>query len=120
MKFMDRSGLWYPRELIGISAQKIGEDCERGAADLFGLGLEDSIAGQPVRLGLMMLAPEGLQDAFRALDLLHGGGERFPPFRQIGDVADKKPGDATLVKNSFEQHDDRLFVRIPALRQHGL
>ena len=38
--------------------------------------------------------------------------------RQVRDVAHEKAADAFPVKDCLQQHDHRLFIRIPALGQH--
>jgi hypothetical protein len=69
----------------------------------------------PITLGLIALAPDGLEDALGALYLLQGRGEWFAPSRQIRYTANGKAADALLPEYRLQEHHNCLLIRIPPL-----
>ena len=59
-------------QIGGLHAQKIVQDSKGGFADLLGLRFEREILVHPAGFGVVARAPEGFQNAFSSLDLLHG------------------------------------------------
>src|SRR5512137_2495832 len=82
------------------------------------MGFQLAVAVNPAGPGFMALAPKRLEHPLGSFDLLQGGREGVPSLRQVGDVADKEPADASLLEHSLQQHHDRLLIGIPTLGQY--
>src|SRR5438067_13142811 len=96
-------------------AQKVLQNGQSGFANLLGLQFIMAVLFNPIRLRVIALAPYRLQDPLGPFDLLHGCGDGFPAFGQIGNIADEKSTDAFAIEDRLEQQDDRLFVGEPTL-----
>ena len=96
-----------------LPGQEVVENGHGRPPDLFGIGFQLPVALNPVGLGIVAVAPECLEHAFGAFDLLQGGGEGFASFGQVGDIADKEAADAPLLEDGAQEQDDGLLIRIP-------